>query len=67
MDVDGAHGNTYWAAAAPATGTLPCSSHASVAHTATRPSSHGPASALRFNYTPPASQLGSQLPVTSNQ
>ena len=35
--------------AAPATGPPPCSSHASVAHTATRPSSQGPASALRFN------------------
>ena len=36
-------------AAAPATGWPPSSSHASVAHTATRPSSQGPASALRFN------------------
>ena len=39
----------HWAPA-PATGSPPCSSHASVAHTATRPSSQGPASALRFNY-----------------
>ena len=39
----------HWAVA-PATGTPPCSSRASVAHTATRPSSQGPASALRFNY-----------------
>ena len=37
-------------ASAPATGSPPSSSHASVAHTATRPSSQGPASALRFNY-----------------
>ena len=36
-------------AAAPATGCLPSSSHARMAHTAaTRPSSQGPASALRF-------------------
>ena len=39
----------HWASA-PATGSPPCSSHASVAHTATRPSSQGPASALRFTY-----------------
>ena len=39
----------HWATA-PATGSSPCSSHASVAHTATRSSSQGPASALRFNY-----------------
>ena len=51
--VDGACEN--WVAA-PATGPryargrLPSSSHASVAQTATRPSSQGPASALRFNY-----------------
>ena len=39
-------------ATAPAVGSLSSSSHASVAHTATRPSSQGPASALRFNYYP---------------
>ena len=37
-------------APAPATGCPPSSSHASVAPTATRPSSQDPASALRFNY-----------------
>ena len=45
--IDGARQN--WASA-PATGWPPSSSHASVAHTATRPSSQGPTSALRFNY-----------------
>ena len=39
----------HWASA-PATGSPPFSSHASVAHTATRPSSQGPTSALRLNY-----------------
>ena len=39
----------HWALA-PETGCPPCSSHASVAHTATRSSSQGPASALRFNF-----------------
>ena len=39
-------------AAAPATRSPPSSSHASVAHTATRLSSQGPTSALRFNYFP---------------
>ena len=39
----------HWSLA-PAMPPPPCSSHASVAHTATRSSSRGPASALRFNY-----------------
>ena len=38
----------HWAPA-PVTGPPSCSSHASAAHTATRPSSQGLASALRFN------------------
>ena len=45
--IDGVRQN--WAFA-PATGWPPSSSHASVAHTATRPSAQGPTSALRFNY-----------------
>ena len=46
------HGNTWRLAVAPATGPPPCSSRASVAHTATRPraSSQGPTSALRVNH-----------------
>ena len=36
-------------APAPATGSPPCSSHASAAYTAARLSSQGPASVLRFN------------------
>ena len=58
--VDG--GSENWGAA-PATrprcarGRLPSSSHASVARTATRSSSQGPASALRFNYHHAAASL----------
>ena len=44
--IDGVRQN--WAVA-PATGRPPSSSHASVAHAAARPSSQGPAPALRFN------------------
>ena len=40
-----------------ATGCLNSPPHASVAHTATRPSSQGPASALRFNYYKTASGI----------
>ena len=50
-------------AAAPVTGSLPCSSHVSVAHTATRPSSQGSASTLRFSYKTRARRAIWQAPA----